>query len=133
MMRSCARLCHVAGGELEQIQFLLGHTSVQTTERYLGCKQKLHHTVNDRMGLEIPEQSAVQFRAKRYDVFPKIGVIWIKARLLSCRHGNGSGLPQPDSVEPPPSQLRNAGCKCMWICPSKAAPYNTEFSYTRDC
>ena len=23
-------LCHVAGGELEQIQFLLGHVSVQT-------------------------------------------------------------------------------------------------------
>src|SRR5437868_668723 len=37
---SCARLCHLAGGELEQIQFLLGHVSVQTTERYLGCKQK---------------------------------------------------------------------------------------------
>jgi integrase len=45
-------LCHVAGGELEQIQFLLGHSSVQTTERYLGCKQKLHHAVNDRIGLE---------------------------------------------------------------------------------
>jgi integrase len=27
-------LCHSAGGELDQIQFLLGHVSVQTTERY---------------------------------------------------------------------------------------------------
>src|ERR1022692_2897086 len=36
-MRHSARLCHEAGGELEQIQFLLGHVSVQTTERYLGC------------------------------------------------------------------------------------------------
>ena len=52
LRRSCARLRHLAGGELEQIQFLLGHTSVLTTERYLGCKQKLHHAVNDRMGLE---------------------------------------------------------------------------------
>ena len=32
--RSCAKLCHAAGGELERIQFLLGHVSVQTTERY---------------------------------------------------------------------------------------------------
>ena len=36
LRRSCAKLCHSAGGELEQIQFLLGHVSVQTTERYLG-------------------------------------------------------------------------------------------------
>lgn len=50
--RTCARLCHLAGGELEQIQFLLGHASVQTTERYLGCKQKFHHAVNDNLGVE---------------------------------------------------------------------------------
>jgi site-specific recombinase XerD len=31
LRRSCARLCQAAGGELEQIQFLLGHVSVQTT------------------------------------------------------------------------------------------------------
>jgi len=34
LRRTCARLCHLAGGELEQIQFLLGHASVQTTEHY---------------------------------------------------------------------------------------------------
>jgi len=52
LRRTCARLCHVAGGELEQIQFLLGHVSVQTTERYLGCKQKIRDAVNDRIGIE---------------------------------------------------------------------------------
>jgi integrase len=35
--RSC-RDRHSVADELEQIQFLLGHVSVQTTERYLGCK-----------------------------------------------------------------------------------------------
>ena len=52
LRRSCARLCHLAGGALEQIQFLLGHSSVLTTERYVGCKQKLQQAVNDKIGLE---------------------------------------------------------------------------------
>ena len=52
LRRSCARLCHSAGGELEQIQFLLGHVSVQTTEKYLGCKQRLREAVNDQLGIE---------------------------------------------------------------------------------
>ena len=52
LRRSCARLCYSAGGELEQIQFLLGHVSVQTTEKYLGCKQRLREAVNDKIGIE---------------------------------------------------------------------------------
>jgi site-specific recombinase XerD len=52
LRRTCARLCHAAGGELEQIQFLLGHVSIQTTERYLGCKQRIRSAVNDRIGIE---------------------------------------------------------------------------------
>jgi site-specific recombinase XerD len=47
-------LMSVGGGELEQIQFLLGHVSVQTTEHYLGCKQRLRNAVNDNIGLELP-------------------------------------------------------------------------------
>jgi site-specific recombinase XerD len=37
---------------MDQIQFLLGHVSIQTTERYLGCKQKLRRAVNDHLGIE---------------------------------------------------------------------------------
>jgi integrase len=48
LRRTCARLCHDCNGELEQIRFLLGHASVQTTERYIGSKQKLQDAVNDR-------------------------------------------------------------------------------------
>ena len=55
LRRTCARLCHVAGGELEQIQFLRGHVSVQTTERYLGSQQKIRDAVNDRIGFEPAE------------------------------------------------------------------------------
>jgi len=52
LRRTCARLCRAAGGELEQIQFLLGHVSVQTTERYLGCTQRIAAAVNDKIGIE---------------------------------------------------------------------------------
>ena len=43
LRRTCAKLCRAAGGELEQIQLLLGHASVQPTERYLKTKQDLVH------------------------------------------------------------------------------------------
>jgi integrase len=52
LRRTCARLCHSTGGELEQIQFLLGHRSVETTERYLGSRQRIVHAVNDKLGIE---------------------------------------------------------------------------------
>ena len=68
LRRTCARLCHAADGELEQIQFLLGHASVQTTERYIGCKQRLSFAVNDRIqpsgsGTPSKEQSIADSQA----------------------------------------------------------------------
>ena len=53
LRRTCAKLCRAAGGELEQIQLLLGHASVQTTERYLGTKQDLAHAPNDAIKLRV--------------------------------------------------------------------------------
>ena len=35
LRRTCARLCHLSGGELEQIQMLLGHQQLQTTAGYM--------------------------------------------------------------------------------------------------
>jgi integrase/recombinase XerD len=53
MRRTCAKLCRAGGGDLEQIQMLLGHASIQTTERYLGTKQDLVHAPNDAIKLRV--------------------------------------------------------------------------------
>ncbi len=53
LRRTCAKLCRKAGGDLEQIQLLLGDASVLTTERYLGTEQALTHAVNDELGLDL--------------------------------------------------------------------------------
>ena len=53
LRRTCAQLCRKAGGDLEQIQLLLGHASFGTTERYLGTKQDLRRAVNDRVKIPV--------------------------------------------------------------------------------
>ncbi len=35
-----------------QIQFLLGHVYIQTTERNPGCKQRIRSAVKDQIGIE---------------------------------------------------------------------------------
>jgi hypothetical protein len=93
LRRTCAKLCHDRGGELEQIQFLLGHASVQTTERYLGCKQNLGHPVNDIFDLRTDgqprkndEESARVKASEHVETTSEQGV--------ECRHG-GSQHDQP--------------------------------------
>jgi integrase len=51
LRRTCAKLCRKNGGDLEQIKFLLGHSSIQTAERYLGSEQAIEIAVNDNLGL----------------------------------------------------------------------------------
>src|SRR6266853_2883454 len=86
LRRTCAKLCHSSGGELEQIQFLLGHASVQTTERYLGCKQNLGHPVNDLFDLRTdgrPYENDGEFSpVKSSDPVEKAS-----RQRIECRHG----------------------------------------------
>jgi integrase len=51
LRRTCAKLCRKNGGDLEQIKFLLGHSSIQATERYLGSEQDIEIAVNDNLGV----------------------------------------------------------------------------------
>ena len=51
LRRTCAKLCRKSGGDLEQIQMLLGHASIQTTGKYLGMQQNLVEAVNDKLGI----------------------------------------------------------------------------------
>jgi integrase len=49
--RTCVKLCRKNGADLEQIKFLLGHASIQTTERYLGSEQEIAVAANDNLRL----------------------------------------------------------------------------------
>jgi integrase len=51
LRRTCAKLCYKAGGDIEQIQFLLGHSNIKTTQDYLGSKQELVRAPNDLIQL----------------------------------------------------------------------------------
>jgi integrase len=51
LRRTCAKLCRAKGGRIEQIQAMLGHSSIATTERYLGTIQDLKPAVNDDLGI----------------------------------------------------------------------------------
>ena len=62
--RTCAKLCRAAGGQLEQIQLLLGHASVQTTERYLGTKQDLVNAPNDGIKLTLAIKHATNSNSR---------------------------------------------------------------------
>ena len=79
LRRTFAKLCHSSGGELEQIQFLLGHASVQTTERYLGCKQNLGNPVNDRFDLGAERPRTGQYCSSAAKTAPPV----------EMRHGEG--------------------------------------------
>jgi len=98
LRRTCAKLCHTSGGELEQIQFLLGHASVQTTERYLGCKQNLGHPVNDLFNLTCDVQPQEAAKPMRRKDSPPVEAM--SGSEVECRDG-GSAHEQPIPISHP--------------------------------
>lgn len=53
LRRTFARLAHKGGSPVDQIQLSLGHSSMQTTERYLGVQQNLSTAPCDQLGLTL--------------------------------------------------------------------------------
>lgn len=53
LRRTFAKLAHKGNAPIEQIQLSLGHSSVQTTERYIGVQQDLSSAPCDALGLKI--------------------------------------------------------------------------------
>jgi integrase len=53
LRRTFAKLAHKGRAALEQIQISLGHSSIQTTERYLGVRQDFQDAPCDHLGLRL--------------------------------------------------------------------------------
>ena len=47
LRRTFAKLAHKGGAPLEQLQLILGHASLRTTERYLGVELDLDRSPSD--------------------------------------------------------------------------------------
>ena len=104
LRRTCARICHQAGGELEQIPFLLGHVSIQTTQRYLRCKQRFRDAVHDHIGLDTdaPSCSALRewYALADFPVLIRTMPNWITSESTTIRAESlGPGLPYCIRVE----------------------------------
>lgn len=67
LRRTFAKLAHKGGAPLEQIQLALGHSSIKTTEVYLGVEQDLANAPCDFLGLKL-EQSSSQIQPLTIDV-----------------------------------------------------------------
>ena len=53
LRRTGAKLPHKVGAPIEQIQLMLGHSSIMTTELYLGAQQDLADAPCDKCSLNM--------------------------------------------------------------------------------
>jgi len=58
LRRTFAKLAYKGNSPIDQIQLSLGHSSIMTTERYLGVKQNLYDAPCDRIGLITTDNSS---------------------------------------------------------------------------
>jgi len=123
LRRTCAKLCHTNGGELEQIQFLLGHASVLTTERYLGCKQNLGHPVNDLFDLE------TRVQAQEHSAGPATSQVTAvkapSAEEVGCKQEEGDDLRRPA-----PNAVRG---KTHTVHRDQSEPSDTDSRFLAEC
>ena len=56
LRRTFSRLALAGHADLHQIQLTLGHSSIQTTERYLGTRQDLSNAPCDVLGISLPPE-----------------------------------------------------------------------------
>jgi len=106
--RTAAKLCRAAGGELEQIQLLIGHASVQTTERHLGTKQDLVHAPND--GIKLRRRSK---RTGLRSLRP-LANLWPSRDVFVDRTASAGDHPRShttDAAANPPLALK---CQTCW-------------------
>jgi integrase len=52
--RTCARLCRSGNAAIEDVQELLGHSSIQTTERYLGKTEGFKKAITNLIDAPVP-------------------------------------------------------------------------------
>jgi integrase len=92
LRRSCARLCHVAGGELEQIQFLLGHVSV----RCFPLLMSYHCSTAQPVGSQTRSlaTTARDARAIRAHSIPKRTAFLCRVRVASDELRDNSSFPE---------------------------------------
>jgi integrase len=76
LRRTCAKVCRKNGGDLEQIKFLLGHSSIQTTERYLGSEQDIENRGERQPGTLVETATSRGFR----------GCHNLTSGVLICKH-----------------------------------------------